>query len=739
MPVRSPASSALRASVHALLAAACLGVACAPKTAPTPPAPEAPVTPDLPPPPPTATGDVVDVFYGTEVADPYRWLEDLDSAETSAWVGAQAAYARQALDGLAARPWFAARLAEMWQFERFGLPTRKGATLLYSYNDGTMDQPQILVEVDGAPAKVLLDANTLSPDGTVAIASLHLSKDGTKLAYSLADAGSDWRTFKVRDVATGADLPDEIRWAKFTQAAWLPDGSGFFYARFPEPDPSFEAELRDQTVWFHRLGTPQADDVLVYAIPSQPRWGFWPEVTDDGRFLAIQVSEGTDERSRYHLLPLRNLKLGQKGGNAGGTPIKLLDAFDAAYAMVGQKGDTFWFRTDKDAPRYRVIAVDVKKPEPRHWREIIPQTEETLEGVSHIGGHLVATYLKDAASLVRVHTMDGAVVRDVALPGLSTVGGFGGSAESPETWYATTSFADPGTQYRYDVVTGESTLHRRPSVPGHDPDAYETVQVRYTSKDGTEVPMFITAKKGTPRDGKRPTLLYGYGGFNISITPGFRVMNAAWLEAGGVYAVANLRGGGEYGAAWHDAGTKLNKQNVFDDFIAAGEWLVANGWTAPAHLGIHGRSNGGLLVGATLVQRPDLFGAAIPGVGVLDMLRYQRFTIGWAWASDYGTVDDSEEMFRYLLAYSPVHNARPAAYPPTLIHTADHDDRVVPGHSYKFAAALQASQQGDAPVLIRIETRAGHGAGTPVSMLVAEDADKLAFLAEHLGLTPPAR
>ncbi|MEQ1505258.1 MAG: prolyl oligopeptidase family serine peptidase, partial [Myxococcota bacterium] len=667
----------------------------------------------------------VDTYFGTQVPDPYRWLEDPDSAETAAWVAAQNDVTSAWLAQVPQRGAIRDRLTALWNHERYGMPRKQAGKYLFEHNDGLQNQNELLVAdaVTGEP-RVALDANTFSADGTVPLASWGLSEDGRYLVYGTSDGGSDWNTLKVRDLAAGTDLPDTIAWVKFSEAAWSKDSAGFYYARYPEPKPGEEdAALANQAVYYHRLGTAQADDAKVLDTPDQPQFGYDFAVTDDGAFLVATVWQGSEERSRIWVRPA-----------AGGPSVpwtRLLDAFDAMYAYVDHDGDKFWFWTDNGAPKGRLIEVDLRHPEPAAWKTVLPEGDDLLQRVGAVGDRLFATYLHDAHSVVRMFDRAGAPAGEVSLPGIGTVDGFDGEATDTETFFTFTSFTQPTQVFRYDLATDRVELFREPKV-AFDPAAYTTEQVFVTSKDGTKLPMFVVHRKDLVLDGRQPTLLYGYGGFNIPSTPTFAVPNLVWLELGGVYAVANLRGGGEYGRDWHEAGTKLRKQNVFDDFIAAAEWLIGNGYTAPDRLAIHGRSNGGLLVGATLVQRPDLFGAALPAVGVMDMLKYHTWTIGWGWAADYGTSADSPEMFQALGAYSPVHNCRDAAYPPTMVLTADHDDRVVPGHSFKFAAALQHAQQGSAPILARIDTRAGHGAGKSIAMQIDERADMLAFLVRSL-------
>jgi prolyl oligopeptidase len=680
--------------------------------------------------PQTEKIDQVDVYHGVEVADPYRWLEDdvRTSDAVADWVERQNEVTFGYLETIPERDELRRRLTELWDYERVSAPDKRGGRYFSRRNDGL--QPQAVVYVQDSlveEPRVLLDPNGWSADGTVALAGMAVSPDGCHAAYGVAEAGSDWTAWRVVDIDSGELLDDEIRWVKYSGAEWTKDGKGFFYGRFPEPKEGeeFQESSRGQALWYHRLGTPQSADTLVYERPENPDWLFAPEVTEDGRWLIVSIGKSTSNNRLY----VRDLT------DPYALPRPIVDHFDHDYRLVHNRGETFYVFTDDDAPRGRVVAIDLARPEPEHWRDVLPQGEATLRGANVVGNLLFASFLEDAKTVVRVFTLDGKPVREVELPGIGSAFGFGGEASDTETFYTFTSFAMPPTVYRYDVVSGESTLWRRPEVDV-DPDDYEVEQVFYPSKDGTRVPMFLVHKKGVEADGANPTLLYGYGGFNVSLTPFFSVERLAWLERGGVYAVANLRGGGEYGEEWHLAGTKTGKQNVFDDFIAAAEWLVDNRWTKPAKLAIAGGSNGGLLVGAAMTQRPDLFGAALPAVGVMDMLRFHHFTAGRFWVDDYGTADDPEQ-FRALYAYSPYHNLEPGTdYPPTLVTTADHDDRVVPGHSFKFAARLQAMHGGDDPVLIRIESRAGHGAGQPTEKRIEAAADQLAFLVENLDMRP---
>jgi prolyl oligopeptidase len=670
---------------------------------------------------------VVDDFHGEQVADPYRWLEDPDAPESRAWIDAENALTQSYLELIPARESIRGRLRELWNYERFGLPTKRGERLFLTRNDGLQNQSVLyVIDSPGSEPRVLLDPNSLSADGTVALAGTSVSDDGRLLAYGVADGGSDWNVWRVRDVQSGRDLADELRWVKFSGASWTADGAGFFYSRYDAPQSGRELEAvnRNQKLYFHRAGTPQEQDELVYARPDQPDWGFGAAVTEDGRWLVILASEGTDPRRRVFLEDL---------AAPGWNVAPLVPEFDASFDLVESDGDVLLFVTDLGAPRGRVVGIDLRSPAREQWKNVVPQRDEKLEDVSLVGGKLICRYLKDARSFVVVHERSGELLREVDLPGLGTAAGFGGRKTDAETYYSFTSFTTPAALYRYDVASGASEPFRVPKLT-FDPSRYASEQVFYTSKDGTRVPMFLSYRRDLVRDGARPTLLYGYGGFNVSLTPSFSPARLAWMELGGVYAVANLRGGGEYGVEWHKAGTKLRKQNVFDDFIAAAEHLVREGWTQPSKLAINGGSNGGLLVGAVLNQRPDLYGAAIPSVGVMDMLRYEGFTIGWAWASDYGSVKNEDE-FRALRAYSPYHNVRSGAhYPAVLVTTADHDDRVVPAHSFKYAAALQEAQGGDAPVLIRIDVRAGHGAGKPTGKLIEQAADEMAFLVRALAM-----
>jgi prolyl oligopeptidase len=672
--------------------------------------------------PPTQKIEQSDNYHGVIVKDPYRWLENSDSEPTKAWIAAQNEVTEEYLNNIEAKEKIQQRLTQLWDYEKYSSPFKRGNRYFYFKNDGLQNQSVVytLDSLDDQP-KVLLDPNQLSEDGTVALAGLSISDDGKWLAYGLSSAGSDWVEYRVKSITTGEDGIDRLQWIKFSGAAWTKDNQGFFYSRYDEPNEQTKLEAINyyQKLYYHRLGTEQTEDTLIYHRPDQKEWGFSGGVTEDGKYLIISIWLGTDSKN---LIFYQNLEQPES------QVIQLINQFEASYSVIDNDGDTFWIQTDLDAPKGKVIAIDLANPDKTNWREIIPETPETLEGVGILNNQFVAEYLKDARSLIKIFNLDGTLVREVELPGIGSAGGFGGKRADTETFYTFTGFTTPATIYRYDMITGESQLFRQPEVD-FNPDDYETKQIFYTSKDGTKIPMFITHRKGIKLDGNNPTCLYAYGGFNVSLTPIFSISSLVWMEMGGIYAVPNLRGGGEYGETWHQAGMKDKKQNVFDDFIAAAEWLMENKYTCTKKLAIAGGSNGGLLVGACMTQRPDLFAAALPAVGVLDMLRFHKFTIGWAWCPEYGNPDDQAD-FKILYAYSPLHNLKEGTeYPATMITTADHDDRVVPAHSFKFAAALQAAHQGDQPVLIRIETKAGHGAGKPTTKVIEEVADKWAFLA----------
>ncbi|HEX2981269.1 MAG TPA: prolyl oligopeptidase family serine peptidase [Anaerolineaceae bacterium] len=667
----------------------------------------------------------VETMHGVQVADPYRWLEEIDAPATRAWIEAQNHLTESILSQIPEREVIRRRIGALWNFEKFGVPFVRGERIFFTRNDGLQNQSVLyyMDGPDGAPVK-LLDPNQFSADGTIALTGVSVSSDGRRLAYGLSAAGSDWQIWRFYDLAARQDLADTLQWVKFSGASWDAAGEGFYYSRYDPPAEgmAYKGVIYDQKLFYHRLGEAQEADRLVYARPDQKEWAFNGLVTDDGRYLAISVWRGTHRETGLFYQDL---------GSPGEPVREVLNDFDAAYGFIGNDGPVFYVFTDLHAPRGRVIAVDARRPEREHWREVIPQGSDALQGVSLVGGRLLAVTLHDAYHQAYVYRLDGQLEGELTLPGLGSIAGLAGRMQDRETYYLFTSFNTPGEIYRYDLERRASHPFRKPAVQ-FNPGDFVTEQVFYRSKDGTSIPMFLAYKRGLPRDGKRPTLLYGYGGFNIPLTPFFSAANLAWMEMGGLYAQANLRGGGEYGSAWHEAGMRLNKQNVFDDFIAAAEWLIGQGYTQPERLAIAGRSNGGLLAAACLTQRPDLFGACLVAVGVLDMLRYRQFTVGWMWESDYGSPEDPTD-FRALRAYSPYHNLRPGThYPATLITTADHDDRVFPAHSFKFSAALQAAQGGEAPVLIRVETRAGHGAGKPTDLVIEEAADMWAFLVDNL-------
>ncbi|HEX4586140.1 MAG TPA: prolyl oligopeptidase family serine peptidase [Burkholderiaceae bacterium] len=681
--------------------------------------------------PEAARDDHVDRLHGVEVADPYRWLENLDSARTRTWVDAEAKLTRTYLDSIGSRDRIAAALKSIWNYERWSPPTQRGGRWFYTHNGGLQNQDVLFVATGpDRGERVLLDPNTLSADGTVALKGTDVTDDGRLLVYGLSEAGSDWEVLHVRDVASGHDLSDEIHWAKFTDPSWMRNGSGFYYTGYEPPvdhDP-LKAVNEYHKLYFHRLGTPQSQDRLVYERRDRPDWFIGARVTDDGRYLVLSAQKGTEEK---------NTLLFQDLARPQAPVVAIVEEPRAAFDFIGNRADVFYLRTDDGAARYRIIAVSLRNPQPSHWKTIVPETPDTLVGATLVGGQLIARYLKDAQSRVRRFDLKGVALGDVALPGIGTADGFAGRDRDRVTTFRFDSFTTPPTIYRLDLQTGEVRLWRRAALAGFDPAAYETRQVFCRSKDGTQVPIFIVSRKGTPQDGRQTTILYGYGGFNIPLVPAFSPRIATWLTLGGVYAVANLRGGGEYGRQWHEAGMKTRKQNVFDDFIAAAQYLQEQKWTDPAHLAILGGSNGGLLVAAAEEQRPDLFAAAVPMVGVLDMLRFRDFTIGAAWESDYGSVDREDE-FKAMLAYSPYQNVRGGVdYPPTLIVTADHDDRVYPAHSFKFGAAMQHADPDGRPILLRIETRAGHGQGMPTGKQIEEFADIYAFILHAVSAAGP--
>ncbi len=659
---------------------------------------------------------VIDDYFGTKVADPYRWLEDDHAPEVKEWVKRQNEVTFAYLAKIPFRDRVRERLKELWNYAKYSTPIKVANKYYFLKNDGLQNQAVLYGQnsLDDAP-QLILDPNKFSEDGTVAMSDFAFSRDGRYLAYQVSEGGSDWNTILVKDLQTGRTLPDSVRWVKFSSIAWFRDG--FFYSRYPEPAKEDVLKGKNQfhQVYFHKVNTPQAEDRLIYADRSHPDYNFYCMTTEDEHYLALAVAQSTSGNALY----IKDLMK----EDADFVPVT--ESFEADLSVVDNAGDELYILTNADAPNQRLIRVSATAPQKKYWQEVIPEAKDVLKSVVLAGDKIIGHYLHNASSLVKFFDRNGHYQSALSLPGIGTVSALSGKKDDPELFYSFTSFTHPTTIYHMDLAKGKSEVFKKPEI-NFDPDAYVTKQFFYKSKDGTRVPVFVTHKKGMKLDGKRPTLLYGYGGFNISILPAFSLVRSLIMENDGVYAVANIRGGGEFGQKWHLAGTKANKQNVFDDFIAAAEFLIKSGYTNPDKLGIEGGSNGGLLVGACMTQRPDLFKVAIPRVGVLDMLRYQYFTIGRAWAYDYGLSENKAD-FAYLYKYSPLHNVRDAKYPATLIMTGDHDDRVVPAHSFKFAAALQEHQKGDNPILIRIETSAGHGAGKPTSKLIDENADMLSF------------
>ena len=684
--------------------------------------------------PETRRDTVTEIHFGETIADPYRWLEEdvRNAPEVADWVARENALTHAELAKLPGRAWFAAKIGELMDFERFSIPVKAGGQYFYERNAGLQNQPHLFVRkgLNGKP-RLLLDPATWSKDGTTALDTWKPSPDARYVLYSVQEGGSDWRRLEVLDVRTGKRLPDTVRWAKFTSLAWVGE-EGFLYSRFAEPaeGQDFQALNYNQAIYYHRLGTDQSADELVYATPDHPERGHAADVTYDGRWAVITSSMGTDSRYEIHAIDLA------RRAREGWFARPLITGFDNAWNLIEGTGGVLWFTTNEDAPRFRVVAIDLDAAAPR-WYEVVKQANETISAASLVDNRLIVSYLKDAASRALIFELGGTRVDEISLNGLGTANGFTGKPGDPETFYSFASFNRPAGIYRMDLSTGKMQPFALPKLT-FDPDAYAVEQRFYTSKDGTRVPMFLVRKRAVAEAGRAvPTMLYGYGGFDIALTPGFSAVRMAWLEAGGAFALANVRGGGEYGKSWHDAGRLGNKQNVFDDFIAAGEYLKREGITTPHGLSIEGRSNGGLLMGAVTNQRPDLFDAVHAAVGVMDMLRFDRWTAGRYWVDDYGR-PDKETDFRVLRSYSPYHNIRSGVdYPAILVTTADTDDRVVPGHSFKYAAALQAAAIGGKPHLIRIETGAGHGSGKPTDKQIAEGADVLAFLARWTGLEIP--
>ena len=695
--------------------------------------------------PPARRGDVVDDYHGTAVSDPYRWLEAPEAEETRAFVQAQNALTRRYLERVPAREQIEARLRALWNYDRETVPKKRGgggsgiesgegAHYFFQRQEGLQDQPVLYWQNgrEGEP-RTLLDPNELSEEGTVALTNYFPSDDGALVAYALSSSGSDWQSLRVLSVTGDEEYDDVLRWVKFTPAAWLPDGSGFFYARYPEPGAMPDAPpSTHHRVYWHRLGAAQEEDVLVYARPDNPDLGFQPAITEDGDYLILHVWQGTDVRNRIYYRPLPKAGGEEIGAEGFGDFIRLLDEGDARYEFIGNVGERFYFHSDYGAPRGRVIVIDLDQPEREQWQEVVPEGEDVIDAVRLVGGHLVVVTLHHAAHRLHLYTLEGEPVSEIELPAPGSITNLSGRQQDEELFFDFHSFLHPPTIYRYSLERRELFVRHRPEVD-FDPHGYTTEQFFYRSKDGTQVPMFLIHKRGLERDGDNPTLLYGYGGFAVNVLPTFSTQWLIWLEMGGVVAIANLRGGNEYGEAWHHAGMLEKKQNVFDDFIAAAEWLVDSGYTKRTRLAIMGRSNGGLLVSAVMVQRPELFGAVVSGVPVADMLRYHRFTAGRYWTPEYGNAEENPEQFAFLYRYSPVHNVQmEERYPPTLITTADTDDRVVPMHAKKLAATLQAADAGANPILLRVETAAGHGLGKPTSKIIEELADVYAFLIDAL-------
>ncbi len=675
--------------------------------------------------PVTEKVDSSDNYFGTVIADPYRWLENDTSAMTARWVEEQNAITNSYLETIPFRQKIHEDLTEKWDYPKTGVPFREGPWYFFFRNNGLQNQFVLYVRegIEGEP-RVLLDPNTFSVDGTVALSETSVSHDGRYLAYSIARSGSDWNEICLLEIATGTILPDTLKWVKFSSMAW--EGNGFFYSRYDEPAKGSELSQtnRNQKVFYHRVGTTQQDDRLVWQDPEHPERFYGTQVTDDQRFLLLYISESTYGNA----LSFKDLKSG------GEHFIPLVRNFESEYTVIDNLGGKLLVMTNFNAPRRKLVMMDPQRPDPMQWKTIIPEREDVLESVTVAGNRLICTYQHNAASRAMVYTTGGEFLHEVNLPGIGTLSGFSGKRADTVAFYGFTSFTFPTTVYRYNIASNRSQIYTRPEIPGFNPDDYEVKQVFYPGKDRTMIPMFIVSRKGITADGNNPVLLYGYGGFNVSLNPGFSISRLIFLEHGGIFAMANLRGGGEFGEEWYKAGTLDRKQNVFDDFIAGAEYLISMKYTSPSRLAIMGGSNGGLLVGACMTQRPELFAVAIPQVGVLDMLRYHKFTIGHAWATDYGT-SDTPEGFGWLIRYSPLHNLRDnTAYPATLAFTADHDDRVVPAHTFKFIATLQEKQAGDKPVLVRIETKAGHGAGKPTSKTIDEATDLWSFVLWNLGM-----
>jgi len=672
--------------------------------------------------------DTVDVYFGHAVPDPYRWLEDDNSQETKNWVKEENKVTDEYLSQIPFRKKIKKRLEKIWNYKRRSAPWKDGGIYFFTKNNGLQNQSvyYMMKTLDSEP-QVIIDPNKLSKDGTVSLTAFKASDNGKYLGYGISRGGSDWQEFFVKDIETGKDLDDHLKWIKFSGIAWYKNG--FYYTRYPEPTAGDELKGTNTNakIYYHKVGTPQSEDMLIYEDKNHPGWGFYPWVTDDNKFLIISVVESTSGNALYFK------RLGVKNAPV----VKVVKGFENDFRVIDHQNGYLLVLTNSEAPKYKLIKINVNNYDPAHWRDVIPESHHSvLKGVSVTGDRLIANYQKDAHTKILVFGNDGTFLHDVKLPALGSASGFRGEKEDTITFYTFSSFTYPNVIYKYNILKNHSELYYSTKID-FDINDYETKQVFYTSKDGTKIPMYIVHKKGLQLNGNNPAWLYGYGGFNISLTPRFDVRRLIWLENGGVFAVANIRGGGEYGEVWHRAGTKMNKKNVFNDFIYAAKYLISNNYTKPQKLVIQGGSNGGLLVGAVVNQRPDLFKVAFPQVGVMDMLRYQKFTIGRYWASDYGTSEDSEKMFKYLLSYSPLHNIKPGVeYPAIMVTTADHDDRVVPAHSFKYIATLQHVYKGKNPILIRIETDAGHGAGKSTSMAIQEWTDLYSFAFYLLGIEP---
>lgn len=680
--------------------------------------------------PETKRVEQIDTFHRVDVLDPYRWLEGdvRNDEEVAEWAQTQSDFARAYLDKLPSREMFHKRLTKLWNYEKYSVPSKKSGKYFFYNNDGLQNQYVLYVSDSYRDeGRVLIDPNAWTEDGTESLGMTKVSEDGKYLAYCRKKSGSDWSTIYVKDIATGEDLSDELLWTRWANIVWNGDSTGFYYTRYakPEEGQQFQSSVTDPMIVFHKLGTPQEEDQLVYQRPDHPTWSFWLARSDDDKHLVLSISESTDPQNQVWYRPVG------AAFDAEWTP--LIEDFDNQFWFLGNVEDRLFFLADYQAPTKRIVAMQLSQPGRDNLTEIVPASDATLDGASMLKDRIVGNYLKDVVSKVEIFKLDGTPAGEVELPGIGSADGFLGKQHDTETFFSFTSYATPTSIYRYDLATGDVEQIRTPEVD-FNPAEFEVRQAFCQSKDGTRVPVIVTHRKGLKLDGTNPTLLYGYGGFNISITPGFSIERAVWMEQGGVLAVANMRGGGEYGETWHAAGKTVNKQNVFDDFIAAAEWLIDEGYCTSEKLAIQGGSNGGLLVGACMTQRPELFGACLPAVGVMDMLRYQHFTAGHFWRGEYGTVDDPEE-FAALIKYSPYHNIKPGIeYPATMVTTADTDDRVVPMHSFKFGAELQRAQAGNAPILLRIETQAGHGAGTPTTKRIDAAADKWAFLWKNLGM-----